>query len=71
MSDEYSLSDVLERIYQNQLGLEAALMDLTLQAENHGMTELGNNVREALWSIGENAGRIKQGFAKLKGKSIG
>jgi hypothetical protein len=25
MSDKYSLRDVLERIYQNQLGLEAAL----------------------------------------------
>lgn len=29
MSDEYSLSEVLERMYQNQLGLEAALMELT------------------------------------------
>jgi hypothetical protein len=28
MADEYSLSDVLERIYQSQLGLEAALMEL-------------------------------------------
>lgn len=27
---EYSLSDVLERMYQNQLTLEAALMELTL-----------------------------------------
>lgn len=34
MSDEYSLSDVLERIYQNQLGLEAALMELTLLAKS-------------------------------------
>lgn len=33
MSDEYSLSDVLERLYQNQLALEAALMELTLYAE--------------------------------------
>lgn len=30
MADEYSLSDGLERMYQNQLGLEAALMELTL-----------------------------------------
>lgn len=30
---EYSLSDVLERMYQNQLALEAALMELTLQVE--------------------------------------
>ncbi|BBP70840.1 hypothetical protein PHLH6_28440 [Pseudomonas sp. Seg1] len=30
MHGEYSLSDVLERMYQNQLALEAALMELTL-----------------------------------------
>lgn len=71
MSDEYSLSDVLERMYENQLGLEAALMELTLLAEKQGLTEVGDNVRSALWAIGENAGHIKQGLAKLKGKSAG
>lgn len=29
MPSEYSLSDVLERMYQNQFALEAALMELT------------------------------------------
>jgi hypothetical protein len=67
MSDEYSLSDVLERMYQNQLGLEAALMELTLHAERQGFTEVGDNVRGALWVIGENAGHIKQGLARFKG----
>jgi len=33
MNDEYSLHSVLERMYQNQLALEAALMELTLHAE--------------------------------------
>jgi hypothetical protein len=32
MPSEYSLSDVLERIYHNQLALEAAVMVLALQA---------------------------------------
>ncbi len=68
MAAEYSLSDVLERMYQNQLALEAALMELTLHAEKQGMSEVGDNVRGALWAIGENAGHIKQGLAKLKGK---
>ena len=68
MAGEYSLSDVLERMYQNQLALEAALMELTLHAEKQGMSEVGDNVRGALWAIGENAGHIKQGLAKLKGK---
>lgn len=66
MSQEYSLSDVLERIYQNQLALEAALMELTLHAEKQGLSGVGDNVRGALWAIGENAGYIKQGLAKLK-----
>ncbi|WP_085630698.1 MULTISPECIES: hypothetical protein [unclassified Pseudomonas] len=70
MPDEYSLSDVLERIYQNQLGLEAALMELTLQAEKQGLAEVGENVRGSLWRIGENAGHIKQGLAKLRSKNL-
>ena len=70
MSEEYSLSDVLERMYQNQLALEAALMELTLHAEKQGLNEVGENVRGALFAIGENAGHIKQGFAKLKSKGL-
>ncbi|WP_223546769.1 hypothetical protein [Pseudomonas sp. A-B-19] len=67
MSGEYSLSDVLERIYHNQLALEAAVMELTLHAEKQGLADIGNNVRGALDTIGENAGHIKQGLARLKG----
>ncbi|QDH63681.1 hypothetical protein [Pseudomonas azotoformans] len=70
MSDEYPLSDLLERMYQNQLGLEAALMELTLHAERQGLADLGDNVRGALWTIGENAGHIKQGLAKLRSKNL-
>jgi hypothetical protein len=67
MPGEYSLSDVLERIYHNQLALEAALMELTLQVEQQGLAEVGENVRGALQTIGENAGHIKQGLARLRG----
>lgn len=66
---EYSLSDVLERMYQNQLALESAVMELTLHVEAQGNAEVGDNVRGALWAIGENAGHIKQGLAKLKNAS--
>ncbi|OPB02769.1 hypothetical protein KUA23_13960 [Pseudomonas pergaminensis] len=66
MSGEYSLPDLLERMYENQLALEAALMELTLQSEKQGLDEVGNNVRGALFLIGENAGHIKQGLAKLR-----
>lgn len=68
MANEYSLTDVLERIYQNQLALEAALMELTLWAEQQNAPELGENVRGALHTIGENAGHIKQGLARLRGE---
>lgn len=63
---EYSLSDVLERLYHNQLALEAALMQLTLVVEQQGHVEVGGNVRGALDTIGENAGHIKQGLARIK-----
>ena len=66
MSGEYSLPDLLERMYENQLALEAALLDLALQSEKQGLDEVGNNVRGALFVIGENAGHIKQGLAKLR-----
>ncbi len=65
-SPEYSLTDTLERIYENQLALEAALMELTQLVESQGHAEVGDNVRGALEVIGENAGHIKQGLARLK-----
>ncbi|NCE86915.1 hypothetical protein [Pseudomonas sp. Q1] len=66
MEQEYSLPDVLERMYENQLALEAALMELTLRFEEQGSVDAGENVRGALETIGENAGHIKQGLARLK-----
>lgn len=65
MPTEYSLSDVLERLYQNQLALEAAVIELTLRVEHQGATDIGDNVHGALHSIGENAAHIQQGLAKL------
>lgn len=65
-SPEYSLPDILERIYENQLALEAAIMELTLWAEDSETSNVGENVRGALDTIGENAGHIKQGLAQLK-----
>ena len=70
MPGDYSLSDVLERIYHNQLALEAAVMELTLQVEQQVLAEAGENVRGALQTIGENAGHIKQGLAKLRSRDL-
>ncbi|WP_411566462.1 hypothetical protein ACLIN3_09255 [Pseudomonas orientalis] len=70
MAGECSLPDLLERMYANQLALEAALMELALQSEKQGMDEVGDNVRGALFVIGENAGHIKQGLAKLRANRL-
>ncbi|MBY8931236.1 hypothetical protein J1G34_19545 [Pseudomonas sp. Wu6] len=65
-SPEYSLPDVLERIYENQLALEAAIMEITLWAKDSDTTNMGENIRGALETIGENAGHKKQGLARLQ-----
>jgi hypothetical protein len=65
-SSRYSLPHTLERIYENKLALEAALMELTLLVERQGNGEAGNNVRGTLFSLEENAGHIKQGLARLR-----
>jgi len=70
MSGKYTLSDLLDRMYQNQLVLEAALMELILHVEKSGFRETSENVRATLHTIGENAGHIKQALAKLKSKEI-
>ena len=71
MSGDYSLPDVLERIYDNQLALEPAVMELTLWVEQRDSPEVGDNVHGALEAAGENAGHIKQGLAKLRGMNLG
>ena len=70
MTSEYSLAGLLETIYHNQLALEAAVMEVTLWAEQQNAAELGENVRGALHTIDENAGHIKQGLARLKGLDL-
>ncbi|MDD1010647.1 hypothetical protein M5G27_24540 [Pseudomonas shahriarae] len=66
MASEYSLSVVLEKMYENQLGLEAALMELVLLVEQQGCETVGENARGALERIGNNAGFINQGLARLR-----
>jgi len=67
MAEQYPLPDVLARMYENQLAIEAALMELVLLEEQRGSSEACENARAALERIGENAGHIKQGIARLGG----
>lgn len=66
MTSEYSLPVVIEKMYENQLALEAALMELVLLTEQQGNEIAGENARGALERIGENSGFIKQGLARLR-----
>jgi hypothetical protein len=63
---QYPLSDTLERIYENQIALEAAIMELSLWAKRSGGVNVDANVRGTLYTIGENTGHIKQGLARLR-----
>ena len=60
---------MLDRIYENQLALEAVIMELSMWTANQGGNQADENVRGALETIGENAGRIKQGLARLRAQN--
>lgn len=70
MAREYSPTDILERLYQNQLAREAAVMELTLWAGEKNNLKIGENIRGTLQTIDENAGHIKQSLARLNLKNI-
>jgi len=63
---EHPLPDVLERMYENQLALEAAIMELTLVVETLDAGEPGANVQSVLAVIEENTEHIEQVQARLK-----
>ncbi|RON56159.1 hypothetical protein [Pseudomonas frederiksbergensis] len=48
------LPSPLFKINQNQLALEAAIMELTLWVEQRGSAEVADNVRGALEAISKN-----------------
>lgn len=45
---EYSLPGTLERIYENQRALEAAIMELFIRANRQGGAHANENIRGAL-----------------------
>nr|WP_310062860.1 hypothetical protein [Pseudomonas synxantha] len=56
---------MLSKIYQNQLALEAAIMELTLWVEQRGSAEVAGNVRGALDTISKNEEFINMSLAVL------
>lgn len=59
------LPSLLYKINQNQLALEAAIMELTLWVEQRGSGEVGGNVRGALETISKNEDFINMTLAVL------
>lgn len=65
MSNADLLPPLLFKINQNQLALEAAIMELTLWVEQRGSAEVASNVRGALDTISKNEEFINMTLAVL------
>ncbi|MBV7510067.1 hypothetical protein [Pseudomonas sp. PDM25] len=65
MPDSDLLPSLLYKINQNQLALEAAIMELTLWGEQRGSADVAGNVRDALDTISKNEEFISMTLAVL------
>ncbi|EJM70608.1 hypothetical protein AN403_2957 [Pseudomonas fluorescens] len=59
------LPSLLFKINENQMALEAAIMELTIWVEQRGSAEVAGNVRGALQTIDKNEEFIKMSLAVL------
>ncbi|MCW0921447.1 hypothetical protein OK411_13750 [Pseudomonas sp. RG1] len=59
------LPSLLFKINENQLALEAAIMELTLWVEQRGSADVAENVRSSLAALDRNEGFIKMTLAVL------
>lgn len=59
------LPSLLLKINENQLALEAAIMELTLWVEQRGAADIANNVRGALNTIDQNEEFVRLTLAVL------
>ena len=65
MTNSDLLPSLLFKINQNQLALEAAIMELTLWVEHRGSADVAENVRGELDTISKNEEFIKRTLAVL------
>lgn len=65
MSNSDLLPSLLSKIYENQLALEAAIMELSKWVEQRGSSEVGENIRGALAAIDSNEEFIKMTLAVM------
>jgi hypothetical protein len=59
------LPSLLFKINENQLALEAAIMELSNWVEQRGSADVAENVHGALWAIDKNEEFIKMTLAVL------
>ena len=59
------LPSLLFKINENQLALEAAIMELTLWVEQRGSADVADNIRGALVAIDRNEEFIKMTLAVM------
>ena len=59
------IPSLLSKLYENQLALEASILELSNWVEQRGSAEVEENVRGALFTIGHNEEFIKMTLAVL------
>lgn len=59
------IPSLLFKLYENQLALEASILELSNWVEQRGSVEVADNVRGALFTIGHNEEFIKMALAVL------
>ncbi|MBJ2179821.1 hypothetical protein JC795_16655 [Pseudomonas veronii] len=59
------IPSLLSKLYENQLALEASIMEISNWVEQRGSTDVAENVRGALETIGNNEKFIKLTLAVL------
>lgn len=65
MQNSDLLPSLLMKINENQLALEAAIMELTLWVEQRGSADVAENVRSSLSALDRNEEFIKMTLAVL------
>jgi len=55
----------LSKLYENQLALEASIMEISKWVEQRGSAEVAENVRGALYTLDHNQDFIKMTLAVL------
>lgn len=65
MADKDLIPSLLFKLNENQIALEAAIMELVLWIEQRGSTDVGGNVRGVLSTIEDNLEFITLGIAEL------